>query len=369
MNPARHAHNRQRGQVLVIVAAGLIGLLAIAALVLEGGTMVVNRRDGQNSADLAAVSATRIVAMMHTNEAPFDTADPVQSDVFGDVQQVTADNGCETGIGVPCSWTASFVASGLADRGPVTDSGAAIPGDAVGVKVSVTRLPSAIMGRVIGMSTWTVSAEATAIAVAATSLPAGILLPIAVCGWGDATDCSAASPTNKISYQKDQVYDLTNGKDAPGGFAWLSWDGSNSAGALADILCAAGNPPFSLDDPFDSPGAPINGTFGTNPTTGETWFPIDPGKTNASDVRTCLDKWIGEQVLVPIYDLVVGTGNKAQYHITGVAAFVLKSRSQPAVDNIRGTFVGYYQLPAVPGAAGTLPPGAGDTTYFLGLVK
>ena len=112
--------------------------------------------------------------------------------------------------------------------------------------------------------------------------------------------------------------------------------------------------------------------IGTNPATGETWFPIDPGGSNSSGVRACLDGLInsGATVLVPIYDIAAGNGNKkGSYHITGVAAFVLTSRSQPAVDNIQGYFVEYFPYTDVPGGLGTLPPGPEDNTYFLGLVK
>ena len=220
------------------------------------------------------------------------------------------------------------------------------------------------------------STEATAIAAKPSQFPVGVMLPIAVCGWtnpaGD--DCAQASttpaPGNFVDFQPGQTYDLTDGKDAPGGFGWLSWDGSNSAGALADAICNPNNPSFSLDSPYDSPGA-YGGYMGTNPATGETWFPIDPGKSNASSVRSCLDGWIdsGATVLLPIYDLVTGDGNGAAYHITGVAAFVLTSRSQPAIDNIQGHFVEYYPYTDVPGGLGTLPPGPDDNTYFLGLVK
>ena len=77
----------------------------------------------------------------------------------------------------------------------------------------------------------------------------------------------------------------------------------------------------------------------------------------------------GATVLLPIYDLVTGNGNNAAYHITGVASFVLTSRSQPAIDNIQGYFVEYYPYPDVPGGASAPPPGPQDTTYFIGLVK
>ena len=67
-------------------------------------------------------------------------------------------------------------------------------------------------------------------------------------------------------------------------------------------------------------------------------------------MRACLDGWIahGTTVLIPIYDLVTGKGTAAAYHITGVAAFVLTSRDQPAVDNIQGYFIEY-----VPYSGGT----------------
>jgi hypothetical protein len=244
----------------------------------------------------------------------------------------------------------------------------------LGVRVGVTRNPSAIVGRVLGFDTWAVSTEATAISAQPSSFPTGIMLPIALCGWGTTgiNDCQQASnsPANVVDFQPGQIYDITDGKDAPGGFGWLSWTGSNSAGALATSICTPNNIPFSLDSPFDSPGA-YGGFIGTNPATGETWFPVDPGKSNSSSVRACLDGWIasGATVLIPVYDLVTGNGNNAAYHITGVAAFVLTARDQPAVDNIQGYFVEYYPYTDVGGGIGTQPPSAGDQTFFLGLVK
>ena len=139
---------------------------------------------------------------------------------------------------------------------------------------------------------------------------------------------------------------------------------------MSDSVCEPNNPPFSLDSPYDSQGS-YGGVIGTNPATGETWFPIDPGKSNKSSMRACLDHWIatGATVLVPMYDIVTGNGNSAAYHITGVAAFILTSREQPAVDNIQGTFVAYYNFADVPGGAGWIPPTPESTTVFLGLVR
>ncbi len=167
--------------------------------------------------------------------------------------------------------------------------------------------------------------------------PAGQLLPIAFKG-----DPATA-------YQPGQVYDLTDGKDLPGGFGYISWTGANNAGNLETSLCTPNNPQFNL---------PTN-------------FPGDPGKTNASGVRACLDKWIasGQTVLIPIYDTTTGNGNGASYHVIGVAAFVLTAREQPAVDNIRGYFVEIFTANPVPGGLGSGPPTPTDTSFSLGLVR
>jgi hypothetical protein len=344
----------ERGQILVIVAGGIIGILAILALVLEGGTLVLNRRDGQNQADLASIAGTHIVAQVKTGQSP-------SLSVYSAIQASLDLNGCDGSA--PCTWEAQFVGANLTPLGNV-GPGSSVPGSALGVRVGVTRTPDALVGRIFDIGSWTVSTEATAMTSRPTSLSTGVLLPIALCGWKATlapNDCAqASSPGNAVDFQYGQIYDLTDGRDAPGGFGWLSWDGSNSSGALASSLCTPNNPGFSLDSPYDDPhGA------------GETWFPIDPGKTNSSAVRGCLDKWIanGATVLVPIYDLVEGSGNGARYHVTGVAAFVITSREQPAVDNIQGFFVEYFPFANVPGGATPQPPDAGDTTYFIGLVR
>ena len=315
------------------------------------------------------MAGTRQVALHYVESARASSA------VWAAVDKALTENDCVAADN--CTWTAQFTNGALADIGAVTNSGVPIPSGSVGVHVSVTQQVGAIIGHAIGFNSWPVSGRSDGSSPRQQgSFPAGVMLPIAVCGWSNPAgdDCAQAStnpaPGNFVDFQPGQIYDLTDGKDAPGGFGWLSWTGSNAANALADAICNPQNPAFSLDSPYDPVGA-YGGVMGTNPTTGETWFPIDPGKSNASAVRSCLDGWIdsGATVLLPIYDLVTGTGNNAAYHITGVAAFVLTSRSQPAIDNIQGYFVEYFPYTDVPGGATAPPPSPEDTTYEVGLVK
>ena len=343
MRNPRHSRDGERGQILVIVAGGAIALILLMGLVLDGGMAIFNRRDAQNTSDVMALAGTKFVSDVH-RKLPTETigdtqADPSITTTWEALSRSAVANDCTSGGAVPCTWQAWFVVGGAA--GPVDLSpvavGSGVPANALGVRVAVNRQPRTFVVGFIGIGHWNVGTQATATAEKLRTAPSGQLLPIAFKG-----DPAAA-------YEKGQVYDLTDGKDLPGGFGYISWTGSNNAGNLEASLCTPNNPEFLM---------PTN-------------FPGDPGKTNSSGVRACLDKWIasGQTVLIPIYDTTTGNGNGASYHIIGVAAFVLTSREQPAVDNLRGYFVEIYPTNPVPGGVGALPPGPTDTSFPLSLVR
>ncbi|MFL5681140.1 MAG: pilus assembly protein TadG-related protein [Chloroflexota bacterium] len=334
MAPQRPArHDRERGQVLVIVAGGILTLLLLAGLVIDGGIALFNRRDAQNSADLMALAGTKFVANVHQG------APNIQASTYAALAASAAANDCRSTNSVPCTWQAWFVAGssgGPSDIGSVTP-GAGVPANALGVRVLVERQPGTFLVGLAGINEWDVDTQATAVAEAPKKAPAGQLLPIAF-------------KAQTGGYTPGQVYDITDGKDAPGGFGYISWTGSNDPNALATSICTPDNPEFSTPHSFNG----------------------DPGKSNSASVRACLDQWVhnGETILIPIYDTLTGTGNNVVYHITGVAAFVVTSRGQPAVDNIRGYFVEIYPYTnPVPAGLGSQPPTADDTSFFLGLVK
>ncbi len=55
--------NRERGQMLVIVALGLTVLIAMAGLIIDGGMALSNRRQVQNAADAASLAGTRVLGL------------------------------------------------------------------------------------------------------------------------------------------------------------------------------------------------------------------------------------------------------------------------------------------------------------------
>lgn len=321
----------ERGQILVIVAGGMIALLLLAGLVLDGGVAILNQRDGQNTADVGSLAGTRMIAKHYVDPLVTYT----QADIYQGIQKSVQANDCTT-TGTPCTWTATFVNLSLASVGPVNNSASPLPNGAVGVRVNVLRQPGTFLAGMAGISNWNVNTQAISIANEPTTVASGQLLPIAL------------KQNTGTPYVPGQVYDLTDGKDAPGGFGYLSWDGSNDPNSLADSLCTPDNPEFTM--PYQFAG--------------------DPGKSNSDGVRACLDQWIGngQTVLIPIYDTISGTGNNATYNIIGVAAFVITSKEQPAVDNIRGYFVEVYPYKTVPGGGGRAPS-VNSTSYQLSLVQ
>jgi len=353
--PAVFAQTRsgKQGQILALFAGALVVIVLVVGLAIDAGNVYLQRRGGQNDADIGAMAGTKRLFDYYVSGTTFTGA----NNPYTAINTRMTENNCAGGTST-CTWSARYVAP--QGGGTYLDLGPVSPGDtvpptvggqqAVGVTVNVRRTPQTFLLGLMGQSSWVVDTTATALSSSMTTPPGGQLLPIAM------TDM----PT-----QEGTIYALTSGANGPGNFGWLSWTGSNDAGTLADSICNPNNPPFTLP----------------------AQFPGDPGKTNASAVRDCLQQNLGKTVLIPIVlktndpagtpgcwtGASSGGGNNFHYCIIGVAAFVLTSYAQPAVDQINGRFVGTvpYSVggnPNVPGGL-TLPPSPGSAVNTLGLVQ
>jgi hypothetical protein len=339
----------KQGQILAVFAGALVVIVLVVGLALDAGNVFLQRRGGQNDADIGAMAGTKRLFDYYVSGATFSGS----NNVYTAINTRMGENNCAGGTST-CTWTARYVGprvgASFLDLGPVTASDTAPPTvggqQAMGVKVDVHRTPNTFLLGLIGQTAWNVNTTATGMSGSITTPPGGQLLPIAM---------------TEMPTQEGTIYALTSGANGPGNFGWLSWDGSNDAGTLAASICTPNNPPFTLP----------------------AQFPGDPGKTNASSVRDCLSRYINKIVLIPIVlksgqaanpsCSTGGNGNNFHYCIIGVAAFVLTSYSQPAVDQINGRFVGTvpYSIGGnenVPGGV-TVPPSAGSAVNFLGLAQ
>ena len=249
MRRLRHPLVRdERGQILVIVAGGMIALLAVAALVLEGGSLVLNRRDAQNAADLASVAGTQQVASTTSNR-------PVaQSAVFAAVDSSMTSNDCITADN--CTWTANFP-GGLANLGTVNNRrghSGRLPGrarrrDKAGRRHHRPCDRVQLLDR-IDRSDGQVAKPS--------SFPAGDAADRGLrldqpCGRRLRPGSTTPAP-RKLRRFPARADLRPDGRQGRARWLRLAVVGRlHSAGALADAICTPSNPAFSLDSPYDSP--------------------------------------------------------------------------------------------------------------------
>jgi hypothetical protein len=131
----------------------------------------------------------------------------------------------------------------------------------------------------------------------------------------------------------DPVNDIFNGT-GQGNFGWLSWDGNNSIPSLVASLTPPGNSYLYINpnDPND-----------TELSVGD-WVKGRPGVGNANDIKAILD--ILEEtddfsITVPVWDVAVGSGSGATYHVVNFAVVQLTDYNLPSQNWISVIFVGY----------------------------
>jgi Flp pilus assembly protein TadG len=144
---------RQRGQVLVIFAGGLVALLAIAALVIDLGFVFMIRRQEQNAADPGAVAAARFIRSSATPDlVGMRRAACFYARTNGFFRAATTDDGC-----IPAN---DDHGTTLTVNYPPSSSGGTYAGRTGFVEVVLARQHQTFLGRVIGLSTIGVATSA-----------------------------------------------------------------------------------------------------------------------------------------------------------------------------------------------------------------
>ena len=135
--PAR----RERGQILVLFALGVVAMIAMVGLVLDGGDTFAQRRDQQNGADLAALAGANAYLNTYTSGGTVASASTAAHDAA--VASATQ-NGYTAGGGLTVTATVSLLSAGAE------------------VKVDITKPHQNSFARVMGFERWDVSVTATA---------------------------------------------------------------------------------------------------------------------------------------------------------------------------------------------------------------
>lgn len=144
---------RQQGQMLVIFAGALVLIMAIAALVVDLGSVFMLRRQEQNAADPGAVAAARYIPTK-------DTAQMWKAACFYAVQNGFAARRSDTSAA--CDGTLPDDGSILTVNYPPSPAAVEYAGDPAFVEVTVRRPHRSFFAGVIGMPTINVATAAVA---------------------------------------------------------------------------------------------------------------------------------------------------------------------------------------------------------------
>lgn len=293
MSARRYAGPAESGATTVFVAVSIIGLLAMTAFSFDFGRIYVERRELQVGAEAGALAIARDCAQGECDVAYDEQA---EADAFADsnardgaarVQEVDLDLGAQT----------VHVITGSED----------LDGD--------TTFDTVFAG-VVGFDGLTVGAEATAVWGPPGKLVAMPLI-YSECEWelygggafvddlpsGNLHYSSAVRegllpPATGYAHEDRLVtiyfhgsngscHHSPSGQDLPGGFGWL--DG----GYFCEIEVETG-----------------------------VWQPIDPGSSPANGCDPVMfEDMIGNVQLIPYFDGYDGTGNNAEYRVSGFGAF------------------------------------------------
>lgn len=329
----RRVRRNERGQVLVIVAVGMVTLVAMVGLVIDGGYAWGKQRDTQNAADASSKAGAVKLAENLAGKNP--------ANVDADVLAAMADTADANVVGMPDAYytditgnllnAAGAPATGTGDAAQV--GGGSIPVGAAGVRAVTDQTFDTFLARAIGVTQFTTSADATSVAgyLASCEASAGcFILPVTVpvtvlaCdGQNDPNPVQDADGDKILWTAPSDPLTIPLCKAGPGNVGWLDW--TPPAGGASELV-----------DAIETRSSPYVKWPG--------WYYITAtGNVNDSKVEDAINTYSGEPVLIPQFDLtcdaepsgpgvkdcltphVGGNGTNQWYHLAGMSSFQLCS--------------------------------------------
>jgi hypothetical protein len=316
-----------RGQILVIVAAGFLVIVAFTGLVIDGGMAWGQQRDNQNGADAASEAGAVVLAERLSGQPRAD------ADVLAAVDASIASNDV---VKIEALYTDILGTVITGASGPAEVGDGTIPAGAAGVEAITSKTFDTFLMSVIGRPTLTTVSDATAVAgyiegvcpatEDCTILPVTIPLNVVTCaGNGEITPVQPPSIWGSPTYF-NIPFTIPLCRNDPGNVGWLDWH--PPAGGTSELIDAIG-PPGTLDYQITVPD----------------WYSIsETGDVNAPGVEDALNYYAINQipVLIPMFDStcntqptgpglngcpppnVGGNGSNQWYHLDRFVAFLFE---------------------------------------------
>jgi hypothetical protein len=272
----------ERGQILVIVAAGMVVFLAMVALVIDGGNAWAQQRDTQNGTDAAAEAGATVLALNLPFKAAGEALPNSDAEVLAAVDQFAAQNNIERESAVYTDFDGTELGIEVGSLGAGDP-----PDDADGVKVVATKEFDTFLAAIMGFSDLLARTDATAHAGYVVQMPAGAVLPLTVPVTVPLCDGSNNLITTTEQWVPGEEYIIYLCSNGPGNVGWLDW--TPPGGGCSETAS-------SIEQP-DSP-----------PLTIPDWhYVVETGNCNSSQVQSALEGWIGRSVSIPLFDATCDT--------------------------------------------------------------
>jgi hypothetical protein len=375
MNPHRR-RSGQSGQVIVILAGGLVAIILGVGLIVDVGFAWAQMRSTQNGSDAAARAGALVLAQHQADPSVPKTG----ADVWNAMTGVAALNE----ISIDAAHYTDWQGNPLAGNPAVVPTGF-IPTGAAGVQVDGAKDQGTFLVRVIGITDFHVVQTATAVSGPTTGcvdvesgcnlLP--ITYPVTVFACTNNGKTQPVFPPQ--AWEVGQLITLPLCGGNPGSVGWLDW--TPPMGGTAEITDTINNPP-DISVPLPS------------------WqYITETGDISALQVENAINQYAGELVLLPFFDSTCneeptnnelsgcpagaegGEGVNQWYHITKFLSFQLddpkgafingNNETECGVTNakecLRGAFVTFITEGPVgpPCPVGGCTPGTGFSVQLI----
>jgi hypothetical protein len=302
----RSSRRGAEGQILVIAAGAMVAIVVMVGLVIDGGAVYAQQRLAQNGSDAISTAATLVIAENLGSATDIRN----QHDVYTAANDIAIKDGL-------AGWTGVYTDDTGVPLSPqvnVTDTPAAIPADARGVRAGGSRVVETTFSRVVGFDQLTATAEATVVAGKASGectldeFDACTLLPVTFpvqtyeCDThgdlipGTGTWIGAPPPGADPTAP---YWPLVGAEDLPGG---TFPDGNPATEAILPLCKSANNGSGAFGWLDLDPGIPNLGQEITGPLTVTVdipdWFQTQSGNPNSVEAE--LNAYLHQRVLIPL---------------------------------------------------------------------
>jgi len=380
MSTSPHGERPQAGQVLVLLALGIVAMLAMVGLIVDGGNAFAQQRNTQNGADSAADAGALVLAQNAGVMVPTKS----DTDVWNAITAAALSNNMTAGVayytdvagnlltngGTIAPTTASAVVVGSAPAGipPCIDPLKCVDGRASGVRVNGTKTVATYVARVVGLSSITVSTTATAVAgylndvcssgAGCKALPVTFPVTTVGCDGSNKLDPSVGG----VPWVVNQFYIIPLCQSDPGNVGWLDW--TPTAGGTSELINSVTTP--------DNPAIDL-----------PSWqYITSTGNVNSQGVQDAINAYDGSIILIPLFDSECdiqpagtdqgdcpaghspGNGSNNWYHLPEFAAFQFCKPNDPTLPAC-GSHQGAY----INGSNSAICGTNGGTSCLLGYFR